>query len=92
MINDEVILAPGEILANFWQPLPLTLPRVTRSAADGLSEAHVAEVRLLGEACGGDATTVTLAFLRAHGNPAEAEAITKWRPHVERALRERHAR
>jgi hypothetical protein len=64
-------------------------PRVSRTAKDGLSDAHRYEVQFLAKHIGRNARLVTQAFLKSHGGQYQSElAIDAWQPHVEKVLNE----
>jgi hypothetical protein len=90
-MSDEIIIAPGSVI-ELWAPKFSTgggVPGVTRTSEDGLNARHVQEVLMIADRLGtGDVDLITATQLRAHGNAGSAEAVEKWRPHVERALRQ----
>ena len=68
------------------------IPGVTRTAEAGLNAIHVRDVLAIADRIGtADVALITAALLRAHGNAGSAEAVEKWKPHVERLLRLKRA-
>ena len=86
----EFLVEPGSVTARLLAGVVNLLGHrgfLTRDSSHGLSEAHKVEVRLIASAVGRKRLeTITLAFLRVHGNEGSDEAVAKWKPHVEKVL------
>jgi hypothetical protein len=93
MNESEQLIEPGELTRGLVVGMGAALlgsrPRVSRVAADGLSDQHKYEVRFLAQHIGRNPRLVTQAFLKAHAGQYESElAISAWQPHVEKVLRD----
>jgi hypothetical protein len=81
---DEEIIAAGSVIDTTPIKLKLTGGGFRR-ATDGLSETHRAEIFQLAQWTG-DATVLTLIFLRSHGGSVSDEQVAAWLPLVREAM------